>query len=450
MNPPADPAQEPLSWRLCIGWGIGSLGAATLINAVTFIALFYLTGTLGIAPALAGAIIFAAKCYDIVTDPLMGVVSDRTHSPWGRRRPYLLIATIICPLSFYLLFNVPSLDPASTIAFVVGALLAYATGYTVFNIPYLAMPAEMTDDYHDRSRLMSVRVVFASFGILFGGALAPALIQYFGNTPELIRASYSRMSLILAVIIGISMLACFFGTRSARHTAHTKTSMSFREQWKMAINHRAFVVLLTSKFLHMSGVAVISTALLYLVTIVLERGPAAAGVFGISATAGTIASMPLWLALTRKIGKRDAYIVGVAIYVPALLSWLWANPLEIPAALVLRGASFGIATGGLILTAQAMLPDTIADDTQRSGLHREGTFTSAYSFMEKTAFALGPLIVGLLLEFSGYDSQSELPATPETVRLFLLGAALLPAIASGLSAWTLRFYELDRILINKS
>ena len=433
-----------LRWGLRIGWGVGSLGAATLINAVTFMALFYFTGVLGLSPALAGALLFLAKCYDIVTDPVMGIVSDRTATPWGRRRPFLFAAAFVSAASFVMLFGIPLLvtDASTTLTTLLAgaALLLYATGYTMFNIPYLAMPAEMTDDYHERARLMSARVVFASLGILAGGAAGPALVTWFGGG----RQGYAGMSLLLAAIIFLSMVGCFFGTRTAAHTQRVVSAMPLSEQWSTAIGNRPFVVLILSKFLHMSGVAAVSSSLLYIVTIVLGRETAAAGIFGVAATAGTILSMPVWLAACRRWGKRNAYIVGVTLYVPVLLTWLLAGPDETLKILALRGLGFGVVTGGLILTAQSMLPDTISFDAERSGLRREGAFTSMYSLAEKTAFALGPLVVGALLESAGYSAGAE--PTSATVRAIWIGAVIWPAVASALSAWVLRYYELDRLL----
>jgi GPH family glycoside/pentoside/hexuronide:cation symporter len=431
-----------LNWRLRIGWGIGSLGGTALINAVTFLALFYLTLVLGMSPAVAGTLLFVTKCYDIVTDPMMGIVSDRCETRWGRRRPFLFMASFISAGSILMLFNTPEWSGLAMIVYVGAALLLYATGYTIFNIPYLAMPAEMTTDYHERSRLMSARVVFASLGILVGGALAPALVTWFGDG----KTGYASMSYFLAAIIGLSMLACFFGTRDAAHTSYVSTVISIREQWALAIGNRPFVILIFSKLLHISGVAVSISSLLFLVTLVLQRETVTLGAFGLTSTAGTLISIPVWLALSNKFGKRNTYILGVTLYVPILLSWLTTGPNEAFALFLIRGFGIGIVTGGLTLTAQAMLPDTIQHDAERSGLRREGMFTSIYSFMEKTAFALGPLIIGLLLESSGFSVGSADQPSPETIRAVLIAAAVIPAAASAASAILLKFYTLDTVL----
>ena len=320
-----------------------------------------------------------------------------------------------------------------------GTLLLYTLGYTMFNIPYLAMPAEMTSDYHERSQLMSARVVFAALGILAGGSLAPALVSWFGGQ----RDAYASMAWVLAGLITVSMLAAFFGTRRAAFTEAVPTTQPLAAQWRSMISNQPFMILMGAKFLHMLGVALVTSALLFLVTAVLQRETAAAAILGLASTAGTLASVPLWLALSKRLGKRNTYLLAVLVFLPASLSWWFTGPDEAAIWLPLRGIVIGIATAGLTLTAQAMLPDTIDYDAQRSGLRREGLFTAGYSFMEKSAFALGPLIFGALLQNAGYVADSTAAISAESRRAILLAVAVLPAIASALSALLLISYKLD-------
>ena len=148
---PAGPSQLP--FRIVFGWGLGTLGVAVLFNATSFLLLRFLTDFAGLAAAAAGLAIALSKVYDAITDPVMGVVSDRTRTPWGRRRPYLFLGGLACGAAFALLFHAPALGGGeASLALVFLLLLVYATAYTVFNVPYLAMPAEMTDSYHERTR----------------------------------------------------------------------------------------------------------------------------------------------------------------------------------------------------------------------------------------------------------------------------------------------------------
>jgi GPH family glycoside/pentoside/hexuronide:cation symporter len=428
-------SEAPLDRRLILGWGIGSLGASTLHNGVGFLALYFLSQVMGLAPATAGALILAAKVYDIVLDPVMGVVSDRTRSRLGRRRPWLLVGALLSGAAFVLLFNPPVPTGAGLMASAALALVLYATGYTVFGIPYLAMPAEMTGDYHERSRLMSARTVCLSLGILAGGALGPVLAAAFGGGAT----GYRSMSLVLGALITGTMLLAFLGTRRARATAPPDLALTLREQWSTALGNRPFLVLIAAKFCHLTGVAVSMSSLIYLVTLLLGRPESAMAGFVLASAVGSIGSMPLWLALSRRLGKRNAYWLATAAYLPVLLSWWLAAPGESEALFLARGLLTGLATGGLTLTAQSMLPDTIAWDHARTGQRREGSFAAVYTVSEKLASAGGPFLLGLVLQAA--DTGPAEAAQPGAI---LLAAVLVPAAATALGALALAGYDLDR------
>lgn len=424
---------------LRIGWGIGSLGSATLLNAISLLVLFYLVTVLGMEPALAGLLIFLGKIYDMITDPLMGIVSDRTRSRFGRRRPWLLAGGIVSALSMVMLFTPTNLDGGALIAYIVAALLLYATGYTMFNVPYLAMPAEMTTDPFERSRLMSFRVVFASVGILIGAAAAPALIEWLGGGAT----GFARMSWVVGAIILLATLTCFATTGGARYTEQTETRESIREQLRTAAQNRPFMVLILSKLMQLIGVASTMSALLFLVTVILKRPESSLGLFGIASTLGTIAAMPAWLSASRRFGKRNTYALAIVLYLPTVLSWLLSTADEAMAWFVLRGVITGVATGGILLMAQSMLPDSIEQDFRLTGLRREGAFSAVYSFVEKTAFAFGPLVVGSLLSMMGFDREAGADQTDSALLAIQLAAAVIPAVMGGLSALALIGYRLD-------
>lgn len=221
-------------------WGIGSLGTTTMISALSSLYLFFLVGVVGMSPALAGLLIFISKIVDMVSDPVMGWVSDRTNTRWGRRRPYMFVASFACALALILLFSVPTNSSNFPIAFYVEfALIFYAIALTAFNVPYLAMPAEMTNDYHERSNLMSYRAVFLVGGGFMGAAVAGALLKTLGGGAD----AYRTVGYVLAGVTFLAMFISVIGTKSAQFTTYQRPSIPAWNQIKLFFVNKPFLVL---------------------------------------------------------------------------------------------------------------------------------------------------------------------------------------------------------------
>lgn len=438
---------DQLPVRLKFAWGTGALGAAVLMNGVTILILFYLVSVVGLDPGLAGTLVFISKLFDVATDPLMGVISDRARFRSGRRRPFLVVGAFLSAASFAMLFTIPEFPSQSvTAAYVLGALLLYTLGYTIFNVPYMAMPAEMTDGYHERSSLHSYRVVAISVGSSVAGALAPILLQVFGEGRE----AYRIVGILFAGIIFASMIYCYFGTREARFTFSTKTAHSMRGQIGLMLGNEPFLWLIATKALQLLGIASVGATTLFFITAYLRIPLANLGVFALINTVVTILMMPAFVWLSKRIGKRNGYMVSTAIFAVYCLSWLPAGPGEPLVWYYARAVLVGVCLGGNILLANSMLTDTIDLDARRSGMRREGIYAAMYSFVEKTAGAFGPLLVGWILQYVGFNRDLPRDAVQEPQVLFgiLMGTSVLPAGLAILSMITLAFYRLDRQMLD--
>ncbi len=448
-RPAASASPVPLIAKL--GFGLGGLGMAILLNGQGIL-LFYMTDTLGLAAGVGGTLLLVSKLYDMVTDPVMGTISDHSRTPWGRRRPWLLLGGVLSALAMGLLFSAPTFDDAGVRAAYMGfLLLLIATGYTVFNVPYLAMPAEMTEDYNDRTAIFSYRTAFAALGMIVA-VLQPLLVQIYGGTAEDgqvadPKTGYAMMGWTLGALILIATLASFFLTERAPFTQRTQTSEpGFMVQARLALQNRPFALLALIKFLQLASLASVTSAVFFFITRVMEKPFLWISWFGLMSSAVIVVTMPLWVRLSARFGKRTIYIAATLGYALVVLTWFLAGPEEDLQTFLLRSMALGFFSAGVILMGPALLPDTIEYDYRRTGLRREGVFAGFYTTVEKLAFALGGFLIGMFLQAMGYvqAQAGQVVQQPESaINAIYFAVAGIPALLSLVSVAVLFRYDLD-------
>ncbi|MFC0204596.1 MFS transporter [Novosphingobium soli] len=432
-----------LPFGLCFGFGVGSLGIAILLNTVTIYFPVLMTTVLGQSAALAGMLLTASKLYDVVADVVIGMASDRTRSRWGRRRPFMLAGALVAGASFLLLFSPPALSGGALALWMMFALVVYSTGYALFTVPYIAMSGEMTDGYHERTRLLSFRAVFVSLGQTFSAAGTAAMVGWFGGGST----GYAWMGAVSAVVLSASMIACFSATRRARMVERPLLPPQPRGTALRALAaNTPFLLLMGIKIAQYMAIAVITTTKLLFLLNVLKLGYAGMAQLTLVQNVVSAVSVPLWVALARRIGKRAAYLSASVLLMLVYASWYLAEPGLPMAQVWLRGALNGVAAAGTTLMSISMLPDVMELDRLRTGLRREGVFSSAYTIVEKLAFALGAGLIGVLLTAAGFvpTLQGRLVEQPASaIAALYAGASIVPAALVAISAALMLLYRLD-------
>ena len=437
-------AVEAVSQGLRVNFGAGALGMAIVLNTLAGILAPFMTNFLGIGAATVAGLLLITKLYDMVTDPLMGVISDRTRSRWGRRRPFLFLGGIVCATGFFLVFNPPQFDhnPALLNAWVFGALLLTYTGYTLFNIPYLAMPAEMTTHYHERTSLMSWRTVFINVGALIA-VFSYALVEWLGNDRE----AHGAMGLIYAALIAAGSIYCFFGLASARQTTATKRAQtpSIGRQIRTIAANRPLMSLLGAKLCQLMGLASAGAAGVYFKVVILKMSYTQTTWFLVVNIGVILAAIPLWNRVSRKHGKRLTYMVATACFALTTSTWLLATAADPLSYIFVRAIFLGFFASGVIILGAALLPDAVEYDYLKTGMRREATMSAFYATVEKLAFAAGPALALLALSAFGYQSGTEgmqIEQPESAITAIYITAGLAPALLYGLSLVFLANYDL--------
>src|SRR4051794_1436160 len=240
--PTASGAAAQLPRGVRIGYGSGSVATGAFGTVPGLMLLPYLTDSLGIAALTAGFIVFLPKAWDVLLNPVAGRISDRTVDPRGPRRPWLLRAGIALAVGFALLFAAPDMGSrVAEAAWVLVFFLACATAYAFFQVPYVAMPAELTSSYDERTRLMTWRVAILAFTIMLAGATAPAIRGAVGG-----RAGDRLMGVVMAAIILIGVVSAYVGPRRAAVGSVQPGPGSLRDQLRIVATARDFRLLLTT------------------------------------------------------------------------------------------------------------------------------------------------------------------------------------------------------------
>ena len=438
-----------LSWRLCLGWGVGSISIAIMANMFGALLLRFMTDFLGIAAGLAGAMVAASKLYDAFADPVTGMLSDRMKSPLGRRRPFLLVGAILCPVSMAAMFMAPSFPSAmATNLYMFAALLLFSTAYSVWQVPYIAMAAEMTHGYAERSRLMAYRMYGGTAGQLLSAG-GPWLLAYWGSD----RAAYGRVGLVVATVMFAAFAICLTATRNAPARLDThQGGHGLLMQFRLVLQNRPLLILMGVKSLSFLGLACTSSAFPFFIKYVLKAGDSLIGAFIAVNTIAMMAAIPGWLWLGRRLEKKYVAMAGAGIYGVAQLSWLLAPPGETFVITVFRIAMQGVGTAGSVLFLQSMFVDTIEYDYQRTGLRREGMYSGLFSLVEKLFSAIGLAVVGATLAASGYlaavnGAQMAQPRAALLATLMLVAGA--PAMTALLTILLLTTYRLSAASMNQ-
>ncbi|MGW5158000.1 MFS transporter [Nonomuraea wenchangensis] len=442
-RPTAEPALAPRARAAdLVTYSTGSIGMGVWVTVPGLLLLYFLTHTLGVSPFLAGLTLLLPKIVDVVVHPLLGTLSDRQARRSGHRGG-LLRWGLLLGVAMAAMFSVPAgLSGLAAALWVGGWFIAGNLLFACFQVPYLTTPSDLRVGYHERTRIFMFRMLFLTLGLLGAGVAAPALVASGG------RGDYSRMALLLAGAMVVSCLVALAGVRRLVGNCgfrlpdgRTRTALGdIRVAWRDH-DFRALVLsyLFTGTTTHL-----FLAALPFYTEYVFADGGLTAVFMGAFLGPAVVAG-PVWLRVSRRIGKQRGLLLSQGVFIVGSLVLLLGELLGV-AATVAVVVALGIAFAGLQLFAFSMVPDAVAAAEAR-GTARAGAYTGVWTATEATGTAIGPYLYSAVLAAGGFVSTAEGHgvAQPDSALTALLaGFTVVPAVLMATAVWFQRRYALDR------
>lgn len=385
-------------------FGVGQIAGQIFRDTPSLLLLFFMTNTLGIDPAVAGTAIFVPKfIWGAICDLTVGTVTDRL-SHRVQRRLWLLLGALFAPLAMILLFHVPAGTPAQNAIYIAIVFSLYMLVFAIFSVPYLTIGAALSSDEHGRTAVMTWRLVFTAVGILIASSLGPVLLQQWGGG----RPAYQRLSILLSVVSFIALVVAYFAASTASQLQKKNPRVSLSILFKLLAAPR-FAGLVGPVLLQLIGSGLAYASMLYFITYNMGRtdGYTQLGLIVLIITGGIIVAQPVWLALSKRFGKRAIYIASTAGYGLCFAVWGGFTAATPMAYSYLVSVGVAVFNSGWALMSFSLLGDVIAADTQESGEDRGGFFSAVWVAADKIGFALGgTLLVGMLLSAYGFNSAN--------------------------------------------
>ena len=429
------------------GWGLADMGIVVFVIVKQLLVLSFLTNYLNVPVGIACLLTTSVLIFDIITDPIVGYLSDRTHSRWGRRVPWMVIGALILSGGIIGLFGVPqSLSLLGTIIWVGGFFALATVGFTMVAIPYGATAGEMTQDPKERSTMMGFRMAFASVGILLGGAVIPQLA---GGT----RDGHFIAAIYVAPIIILSIWGSLWSTRTAPRIL-SPSARGFMSTWLLVFKNKPFVILVCLYGIMTLAIALITAGLpfaaIYLIfdsgNSLLSPASSALGILSLLFACfvfGSILSQAFWVWMSARLGKVSALIFGLVIYIILLIAIFISLPSVDIMLIAILFVVAGMTNGAYQQIPWAIYPDLMDITRSESGDAIEGAFSAIWLFGQKVANAIAPLILSLILALFGWRESGEgfTDQVPEALRALQNSITILPAFILALAILGLFYFS---------
>lgn len=404
---------------------------------------------MGLNAAVAGTVILVGKLWDGVNDPLVGMISDRLHTRWGRRRPFLLFGALPFGFTFFLIFYSPPIKSTLGLALYYGSTyLLFDTLYTIINVPYAALTPELTEDYDERSSLAGWRMGVSILASLVTATAFKLLAeQVFGPWLGNIRLGYALVAAVWGFMLALPPILLFFVIQEPEHVP-VSGGLQLWETFREVFQNRPFRLAATIYLLTFTTVDVVLSVVVWFLLYNVAVDPGFDTVILGAIMTIALVTTPLVVKLTQKFGKREVYIV-MMIFWGLVMVCISLVPAGGQYVLLIIALLSGLGYGAAGIVPWAIVADVVEVDELHTGKRREGAYAGYLVLFRKLTSALAAFFVGITLSYTGFvagtNGEAELFEQPASALLairLLMGA--LPMVMLSAAIWVAWQYPLTR------
>ena len=392
----------PLSTK--IGFGVGDIFGGGAMMIIGFYYLYFLTDVVLLSPALAGTAFLVSKVWDAVTDPIMGVISDRTRTRFGRRRPYFLAGIVLIFLSFFAMWYPVDFDKEMhRFAYILVAYVFFSSVITMVMIPYNALVPELTPDYNERTSLTTYRIFFSGLSSLLCAVVPFEIVKAF--KPD-VSTGFVVMAVAFGLFFALPFIATFLTTRERPEFQKDAMPFDLKRSFIDPFRTPTFIPVLFMYVCTFVAMDMVMSIVIYFMTYYMGKGDQTDYVLGVLLVA-QLAVIPLYYLFSKRTSKKAAFITGVVIWICSMGFSFVIGPDSPAYILYLFGGLVGVGTGGVVIMIYSIFPDIPDVDELYWGSRREGVYSGMFMFMRKLSSALGIFIVSNIIQWAGYRAPVE-------------------------------------------
>lgn len=409
-----------------VRFATGSLGMGVWVTVPGLLLAYYLTDILAVAPYLAGVVLLLPKVLDVVVHPWFGTVSDSQRADVGHRRRMMWVGLLLA-VALVGLFSVPaSLTGPAAAAWVACFFVLGNMLFASFQVPYLTTPSDLNIGYHQRTRVMTFRMVVLTIGLLGAGVVAPAMVK----SEE--RGDYTTMALALGSVMVVTGAIAIIGIKRLQRYMPTEAEIdrsfhpSFRDGIKLALSDRNFRMLVLSYLFTGTVTHLFLAAVPYYAEYIFGN-VGLTSVFIAAFLAPALLATPVWLKVSKRIGKQRGLLICQSMFIVGSLLLAAGSKIGLVGT-TLVVLMLGIAFAGLQLFAFSMVPD-VARAASADG-SKAASYTGVWTATEATGTAIGPYVYLMVLGIGGFLASSggeTVTQAQSAINALVIGFTVVPA-----------------------